>query len=42
LHAVDWFRSGFFQEYEPHWLDRSYLSTVAVATYGAALRATID
>jgi capsular polysaccharide transport system permease protein len=32
LHAVDWFRSGFFQEYEPHWLDRSYLSTVAIAT----------
>src|SRR3954454_11320864 len=20
LHAVDWFRSSFFQEYEPHWL----------------------
>jgi ABC-type polysaccharide/polyol phosphate export permease/Flp pilus assembly protein TadD len=32
LHSVDWFRSSFFQEYEPHWLDRSYLSTVAVVT----------
>jgi ABC-type polysaccharide/polyol phosphate export permease/Flp pilus assembly protein TadD len=32
LHAVDWFRSSFFQQYEPHWLDRSYLSTIAVAT----------
>jgi capsular polysaccharide transport system permease protein len=30
LHGVDWFRSSFFQEYEPHWLDRSYLSLVAV------------
>ena len=30
LHAVDWFRSSFFAEYEPHWLDRSYLATVAV------------
>jgi capsular polysaccharide transport system permease protein len=32
LHAVDWFRSGFFADYEPHWLDRSYLLAVAVAT----------
>jgi capsular polysaccharide transport system permease protein len=31
LHAVDWFRSSFFEEYEPHWLDRSYLSAVALA-----------
>ncbi len=30
LHAVDWFRSSFFAEYEPHWLDRPYLATVAV------------
>ena len=37
LHAVDWFRSSFFQEYEPHWLDRSYLSTVAVVTLLAGL-----
>jgi ABC-type polysaccharide/polyol phosphate export permease/Flp pilus assembly protein TadD len=32
LHAVDWFRSSFFQEYDPHWLDRSYLTIVAVLT----------
>ncbi len=32
LHAVDWFRASFFQEYEPHWLDRSYLLIVAVVT----------
>jgi ABC-type polysaccharide/polyol phosphate export permease/Flp pilus assembly protein TadD len=37
LHAVDWFRSSFFQEYDPHWLDRSYLSTVAVLTLLAGL-----
>ena len=37
LHAVDWFRSSFFQEYEPHWLDRSYLSIVAVVTLLAGL-----
>jgi capsular polysaccharide transport system permease protein len=37
LHAVDWFRSGFFQEYEPHWLDRPYLSTVALLAVLAGL-----
>jgi capsular polysaccharide transport system permease protein len=37
LHAVDWFRSSFYQEYDPHWLDRSYLSTVAVLTLLAGL-----
>ena len=30
LHAIDWFRSGFFAAYEPHWLDRSYLAIVGV------------
>jgi len=30
LQAVDWFRSSFFVEYEPHWLDRGYLTTLAV------------
>ena len=30
LHAIDWFRSGFFTAYEPHWLDRSYLAIVGV------------
>src|SRR6267378_4382556 len=28
--AVDWFLASFFAEYEPHWLHRSYLTTVAV------------
>jgi capsular polysaccharide transport system permease protein len=37
LHAVDWFRSSFFREYEPHWLDRSYLLTFAVVTLLAGL-----
>lgn len=37
LHGVDWFRSSFFQGYEPHWLDRCYLSAVAVAALLAGL-----
>ena len=37
LHAVDWFRSSFFAEYEPHWLDRSYLAIVAAVTLLAGL-----
>jgi ABC-type polysaccharide/polyol phosphate export permease/predicted Zn-dependent protease len=32
LHAVDWFRSSFFVDYQPHWLDRSYLVAVAGLT----------
>jgi capsular polysaccharide transport system permease protein len=30
LHAIDWFRAGFFASYQPHWLDRSYLVVVAI------------
>ena len=30
LHAIDWFRSGFFAGYQPHWLDRSYLALLAI------------
>src|SRR4051794_21443127 len=30
LHAIDWFRAGFFGGYEPHWLDRSYLVALAI------------
>jgi capsular polysaccharide transport system permease protein len=37
LHAVDWFRASFFREYEPHWLDRSYLLAFAVLTVLAGL-----
>jgi capsular polysaccharide transport system permease protein len=29
LHGVDWFRSSFFVEYEPFWLDRGYLAIAA-------------
>jgi capsular polysaccharide transport system ATP-binding protein len=32
LHAVDWFRSSFFAEYQPYWLDRTFLLTVAAIT----------
>ena len=37
LHAVGWFRSSFFPEYEPHWLDRSYLAIVAAVSVAAGL-----
>jgi ABC-type polysaccharide/polyol phosphate export permease/tetratricopeptide (TPR) repeat protein len=30
LHAIDWFRTGFFASYQPHWLDRRYLMIAAV------------
>ena len=30
LHAIDWFRAGFFEGYQPHWLDRSYLVSLAI------------
>ncbi len=25
LQAIEWFRSGFYAFYEPHWLDRQYV-----------------
>jgi capsular polysaccharide transport system permease protein len=31
LHAIDWFRAGFFAGYRPHWLAPFYLISVAVA-----------
>jgi ABC-type polysaccharide/polyol phosphate export permease len=30
LQAVDWFRSGFFPVYEPHWLDCRYVVVLAL------------
>lgn len=30
LQAIDWFRSACFSSYEPHWLDRTYLASVAI------------
>jgi capsular polysaccharide transport system permease protein len=30
LHSIDWFRAGFFADYQPHWLDRSYLVILAI------------
>jgi ABC-type polysaccharide/polyol phosphate export permease len=29
LQGIDWFRSSFFLDYEPHWLDRTYVVTAA-------------
>ena len=37
LHAIDWFRAGFFQSYQPHWLDRSYLVGLAILSLLAGL-----
>ena len=37
LHAVDWFRSSFFVDYEPHWLDRTFLLIAAGVTLSAGL-----
>jgi capsular polysaccharide transport system permease protein len=37
LHAIDWFRSGFFEVYRPHWLDRSYVVVIAIVSLLAGL-----
>jgi capsular polysaccharide transport system permease protein len=37
LHAIDWFRAGFFATYQPHWLDRSYLAVLAILALLAGL-----
>jgi capsular polysaccharide transport system permease protein len=37
LHGIDWFRSCFFVDYEPFWLDRTYLVLVAGLTLLAGL-----
>jgi ABC-type polysaccharide/polyol phosphate export permease/Flp pilus assembly protein TadD len=37
LHGIDWFRSSFFPDYEPFWLDRTYLAVTAGLTLLAGL-----
>jgi capsular polysaccharide transport system permease protein len=37
LHGIDWFRSSFFVNYEPFWLDRTYLALAAGLTLLAGL-----
>jgi ABC-type polysaccharide/polyol phosphate export permease/tetratricopeptide (TPR) repeat protein len=37
LHAIDWFREGFFASYQPHWLDRGYLLVAATLAILAGL-----
>jgi capsular polysaccharide transport system permease protein len=32
LQAIDWFRSACFASYQPHWLDRTYLTGTAIAS----------
>ena len=41
LHCVDWFRTNFFESYEPHWLDRGYavLSALCLLLLGLLLEA---
>ena len=34
LQGIEFFRSGFFPQYEPHWLDPAYLLTWVVASAG--------
>jgi capsular polysaccharide transport system permease protein len=34
LQGVELFRSGFFPQYEPHWLDVNYLLVWVVASVG--------
>jgi ABC-type polysaccharide/polyol phosphate export permease/Flp pilus assembly protein TadD len=34
LQSIEFFRSGFFPQYEPHWLDVTYLLTWVVASVG--------
>ena len=43
LHAVDWFRTAFFTNYEPPWLDQSYLLAMggALLLAGLALEAAL-
>ena len=31
LQGIEFFRSGFYRQYDPHWLDRGYLVTVSVS-----------
>jgi capsular polysaccharide transport system permease protein len=37
VHAIDWFRAGFYAAYQPHWLDRSYLVILAILLLLAGL-----
>ena len=37
LHAIDWFRSGFFAVYQPHWLDPAYLVILAILSLLAGI-----
>jgi capsular polysaccharide transport system permease protein len=37
VHAIDWFRAGFYAAYQPHWLDRSYLIILAILLLLAGL-----
>jgi capsular polysaccharide transport system permease protein len=37
LHAVDWFRAGFYATYQPHWLSQRFLVIAAILALLAGL-----
>jgi capsular polysaccharide transport system permease protein len=37
LQAIDWFRSGFFPIYDPHWLDWRYVVILALLALFAGI-----
>lgn len=37
LQAIEYFRSGFFAQYQPHWLDMNYLALWVLASVGIGL-----
>lgn len=37
LQAIEFFRSGFFTQYQPHWLDVNYLALWALSSVGIGL-----
>ena len=32
LQCIEWFRTGFFRDYDPPWLDKTYIFAVAFGT----------
>jgi capsular polysaccharide transport system permease protein len=37
LIGIEWFRNGFYDRYDPPWLDRSYMATVIFLLFMAGL-----
>jgi len=43
LHCIEWFRTGFFPQYSPPWLDKGYLlgSSLALIVFGLMLQSAL-